>query len=280
MDEKIALYTLFNDNYFECGSNMIYSFIMNNKWFVDGGFDIIVIVDDKYCVLNEENKEKLRKFYKNLKFLEINHKTYQKVFDNQIGISHECDWCCFYKLELFKHNEYKRKLYLDSDIIVTQPIPELFQTENYLSACLDCLPTEAPFQRTNDLFYFNGGVYAMNDNIETKFTFDDIFVFCANTSKETLLKEQKSRLNGLAVDQDYLNLFIPDQLLTLIPSIKYNYYLGFGIDKASSGKIIHYYAPHNKPWDVSGYKIGHNRYFFLVYYETTYWKNKFLENYK
>ena len=38
-----ALYTTFNDNYIEMGSNMIFSFLYNNPWF---NGDIIILCDN------------------------------------------------------------------------------------------------------------------------------------------------------------------------------------------------------------------------------------------
>lgn len=55
--KKIAIYTLFDNNYFDNGASLLYSFFKFNDWF---NGDFFVINDDKYCILSDENKKKLK----------------------------------------------------------------------------------------------------------------------------------------------------------------------------------------------------------------------------
>ena len=231
-DNKIALYTLFNDNYFECGSNMIYSFIQNNPWFVDCSGIIVILNDNKYCILNDINKKRLALIYKNIEYLDIDYLEYKKIFDNQIGLSDESVWCCFYKLEIFKQGKYNRKVYLDSDIIIQSDIRELWYTKSYFSACLDYPIKQSgeSLRRSENAFYFNGGLYCVNEDYNPNFTFDEVFNFCACVNKIETQTNIRSKNKGKAVDQDYLNMFITDDNVTLLPNMVYNYCCGFGIN--------------------------------------------------
>ena len=237
--EEIAVYTLFDDNYFDYGATLIYSFFKYNDWF-DG--DFVVINDDKYCTLSDENKERLRKFSKNIKFLTVKNSEYIRVLDNQYEIcSVNKKWLsCFFELELFR-TKYDKALWLDSDTIVMASIRELFEDKKLdgkFSCCGDCQDLAAD--------YFNAGVYRVDKEFLKKYPFKKVYDFCAKVTKDGLITSRRALCEGMLVIQDCLNHLIVQEDRFFLPHSFYNMSVFFNTHTPLC-KIHHYNGGLNKP---------------------------------
>lgn len=282
MNKEFCLYTLFDDNYFECGSNLIFSFLSNNSWF---NGDIVVICDDGlYCNLSKTNRKKLKKIYNNISFLEVNHNNYMQIFDYLLNnnICEKKFLSCFYKYEIFKKTGYKKKVYLDSDIIINGDIKELFNNPASFATCLD-VKFEAPIidenrilhlRKRNDIdYYFNGGVYVVDDSFNEKYSFERIYNETLSIGTEKLSDKRISG-HGKYADQDFLNIIFHNEDVSLFPSILYNCNPIIGnanVELFNKSKIQHFYGWY-KPWNEDSLNCF-SKDFYKQYYFYTYWKN-------
>ena len=235
--ERLAIYTLFDDNYFDFGATLLYSFFKFNKWF-EGEF--FVINDDKFCVLSEENRERLKKISPKIKFLDIKNSDYAKLIDNQYNIcAFNKKWLsCFFELELFK-SDYDKMLWLDSDTIVRDSIEELFDDKTLdgkFCCCQDIIALD----------YFNAGVYRLDKEVIKKYPYEKMKEFCEKVTKEGLKKSSRARGNGLLVVQDCLNHLIAKEDRIYLPHSFYNTTVFFPM-VMMPGKIFHYNGGDNKP---------------------------------
>ena len=251
---KVALYTLCDDNYVVLVRTMIYSFLYNNSWF-DGDI-VILYCADGVCELSEGSRSWLSELSPKVKFEAVITKGYEKLFENARNNGVD-DWLflSFCKLDIFKKNEYNRKVYIDGDAIVNGNIRGLFY--NNEDNVLVVEDGAKPFSN-----YFNAGVmsipmWAISDDFyEKSIKFGETF------TKDSF-KNKCSNL-GQSFDQD-----ISNELLTNVRFIdkEYNispYYEDISTEKLSEVKIVHYYG-HYKPW------LGHcefkpSYYLFYRYY--------------
>lgn len=258
--EKYAIYTLFDDSYFKYGIILLYSFFKYNKWF-DG--DFFIINDSKYCVLSDENKEKIKKISGQIKFLDIKNEDYAALMNNQKRIAlRENLLQCFFKLEIF-NNKYDKILWLDSDILILQSIEELFTKEEFngkFCACLDCSKNNKMFIKRGMRDYFNGGVYRIDKDIKKKYPYEELKKACETISKEVLKNSDRVKFRGGCVDQDFLNYYIKDEDTLIIPYV-YNVNLYSGKYNSDEVFIFHYYGPGNKPNERAD-KCGRHNWFF------------------
>lgn len=244
---KYAIYTMFDNDYVENAEVFLYSFFKTNTWF---NGDLNIINDEKWCILSDENKEKIQKISDKIKILDLNYKEYESVFKNQYEICNKRKIvCCFYKLEIFRGN-YDKIVWIDSDVCILGSLEDLFENpifDGKFCACLDCVPSTNVHIKRGPKDYFNGGVYRVDRELIKKYPYDKVFNVCANVTKEELSQSEKSRLNGNAVDQDVLNYYIENEDVLIIPSTEYNINHSFGRIDMTNAKICHYYGPFNKP---------------------------------
>lgn len=54
-ENKVALFTMCSNNLIDACLNMLYSFLINNNWFLnENAGDIIILCDKKFCKLNKK----------------------------------------------------------------------------------------------------------------------------------------------------------------------------------------------------------------------------------
>lgn len=149
--------------------------------------------------------------------------------------------------ELFP--QYDKGIYLDSDIILTRDISELFSVElnnNYLAAITDDVITEIQiFSEYSEDFlkipkkqYFNAGVLLMNLQEMRRVSFLNKVI--------SLMKKVKFRV---AQDQDYLNVICKNKVVYL--DALWNVTPLENKDKSKTPYIIHFKI-NFKPWRYKG----------------------------
>lgn len=121
MNKKSALVTLLNKKMLIGFEVMIYSFLKNNSWFNKKDFVIAVLNID----LTDKDMKNIVGSFPQAKFRFVPVK-----FDNYNTINfkktHERLHPTFFKLDMFAMSNYKRVVFLDSDIIVLKDIKDLF----------------------------------------------------------------------------------------------------------------------------------------------------------
>jgi len=262
MDKKIALYTFFDDNFFEYGFTMLYSFVTNNPWFKG---DIFIFSDDgENSKLSEENFEKIKRLYNRTYIHKVDASLYSGVFSNFSNEARGFMKACLYKCEVFKKDDYEVKLYIDADACFNKSVEELF-TDGSIetvcgfmcrdSVCQNFSSNEQTMKTDDD--YVNMGFFVVNGKVLKETDFSDLINGCQSI-KSGMYKNKHSFM-GTYPDQDCFNEFIKNILI--IPALVYNapaHRLNFNdIDKV---KIFHYYGI--KPWNP-----GMNYVSFYIWYK-------------
>ena len=250
-ENKVALFTMCSDNLVDVGLTMIYSFLLNNKWFYDCGV-INIISDNNICKLSPENREKFTSLYKDTSFIEVDYEYYKPLIERQekeLYIAPNLK-PCFYKYEIFKDYGYSKNVYFDADMIIQSDIRELFFNEINFGVCLDITAlkykTDIIFNKTGKTdAYFNAGLMVVGKNIMKEEVFNKIFTFSKLMTREYNFSKKLS-WKGILADQDAINEVFENY--TLIPNELYNQsHLLINNLNYKDTKIIHYCgAP--KPW--------------------------------
>lgn len=262
---NFGLFTLCSDNMIEICLTMLYSFLMNNKWFYDIG-EINVLCDNNICKLNDKNRNKILKLYKNTIFRNVNYEFYEPLIEHQekVLLTPECFKPVTYKYELFKDYGYEKHVFLDSDMIVTNDISELFFNGIIFGACLDmsCIfkglenNIMLNFSSENPNVYFNSGMMVIGKNFMNENIFTTIYNFNLNLTPEYNFKKILS-WKGKLVEQDNLNEVIKNY--NILPYKIYNHsHFLVDVNNYKSTKIIHYCGG-LKPWNTvnNNYEIAH-----------------------
>lgn len=225
-----------NNRYLKGAIVTLFSFFEYNKWF-DG--DIVILFDNKYCILSEDNKELLSKSFKNVVFKECKPDNYLSVIKQSKGKMNERFIPSMYTIESFGLSEYKKVLYLDADLIFLNSIKEFFEDDTFLCA----VPTNrrinrkinTPIFRKEQLF--NCGILLINNPSV------DIYNEILNTKIEI-----SEKFTGQYLEQDVLNFYTIGKSVKLYPVAYNDCKIGFqkNID-LEEVKIIHYVGP-TKPW--------------------------------
>lgn len=180
MENKFALYTFFDDNFILTGLTMINSFLENNEWF---NGDIVVLCDEgKFCPLSEDNRDLLLKFDNRIKVKEVNSSDYQPIWDNLSQKLSNAFMSCYYKLEVFKKDDYSVKFFIDADSCFINNVRELFFIENMpkILLCKDTvsqgyLHEDYIVKRTD--YYANMGFLLVNGDLLTEMILMMFFLF-------------------------------------------------------------------------------------------------------
>ena len=247
MEKKIALYTFFDDEFFECGFTMLYSFLTTNKWFHG---DVYILADNgENCRLSDENFEKIKMLYSKTHRYEVDASTYSEVFNNFPNTTRRFLKACFYKCEVFKKDDYDVKMYVDADICFSDSVEELFgdSIENSTGImCRDCASSNYTSQeicQKTDEDYANMGFMIINMKTIRETDFTDLINGCQNIKQEGF--KNKRSFRGAYAEQDCLNEFVKG--ITLFPATIYNASaLHVNESNFKNVKIFHYYGL--KPW--------------------------------
>lgn len=232
--------------------------------------------------LNEENKAKLQKMATDnfkIEFKEM--KSGLESITDKMSNRLRCDYftlTIYYRLFIpTMFPEYDKGIYIDSDVVLSADIAELFDTdigENYIGACTDASIQEIP-ELINymenavgvpKIEYINSGVLLMNLKKLRELELDYHFL--------RLLNEY--HFDCVAPDQDYINAMCNGNI----------YYLGEEWDAMPNDnktplenpKLIHYNL-FSKPWCYDGIQYG--ELFWKYIKDTEYYADavKFKENY-
>ncbi len=251
MKETINIALAFDNNYLPYAYVALYSIFQNNQ------SDFIVTYILQYDLTEESRSiliELAEKFENQLVFLDIDRDDIDKQLPSIGRWSAEA--CFRLLIPSIVPESVDRILYLDSDIIVTSSIHDLYFTplENYdLAACYDLniahTSDDVFLSKRNVAFadsfhnksYINSGVLLYNLKKLRGFTLD-VYL---NAAKELEYKI-------FAPDQDLINYVHAKNILLLDPR-KYNYppYIAFLEGKLSdelksNATILHYVG--EKPW--------------------------------
>ena len=170
--------------------------------------DNIYVIKILYTDINEENKEKIKKYEKeniSIEFVDLNY-----YIDKIKGKLYTRDY--YQKSTYFRlfipdlYPQYNKALYLDSDTLILDDIANLYNIDignNLLGAVPDkAVQTVPEFQEYVEKVvgvssykkYFNAGILVMNLDELRKFEFQEKFLYLLDTIKYSV-----------AQDQDYLN---------------------------------------------------------------------------
>ena len=278
MPAKVALYTFFNDSFFEYGFTMLYSFIENNKWFTG---DIFIFSDDgENSSLSEENVETLKKLYNRIFLYKINVSDYKGIFDNFNALNRKEFRASFYKFEMFKKSDYDFKYFVDADTCFNASVEELFSEDckKYPifmcrdNVCDEYFAEEISEKTDND--YANLGFLVINE----LFLHDDDFsklVLGSEKIKPEMFKNRHS-FRGQCGDQDCLNEFIKHAFL-LPPLIYDSFTTRITYENINKVKMFHFYGSGLKPWDSNSQYLAFfvwYRYYFYAMRKLKELKNK------
>lgn len=206
--EKINLFFAVDDNYCSFLSAAIHSMLKNaNK---NHEYNIYVLHNG----ISNEKQEILKNQVKGeatIEFVDMNEKL--KTLEDRLVTRDYYTMTTYYRLfipNMFPH--MNKALYLDSDIIITGDISELYNTDmgnNLVGAIPDMAVQNTPvfIQYVEEALgikaekYFNAGILLMNLKEMREWDFENKFI--------DLLAKYKFRV---AQDQDYLNVLTKDRV--------------------------------------------------------------------
>lgn len=238
---KYAIYTVCSNSFIEGCRTMLYSFLKHNPWF-EG--DIVISFDDKYSILSEENQEKLKSQFTNLILNKVNLEKYEPIFNLWKEETSARFLPSLYTFETLNTHDYHKILFLDSDILVTGDLSELFNKKSSFIGCTHNVEQFNTFvsRRNQDL---NLGMLLV-DHTQIKFnTFDKIIEFA--------LDIKQIKYHDL-FEQDIFNAFITNkqkEYSCLLAPLIYNrpaYSISDFRQSYLDNKILHYIGD-KKPWE-------------------------------
>ncbi len=249
---KYCLVTVTTESYSLWTEVMIFSFVKSNVWF-DG--DIFIISND----LTSETKKKYA-IFPNIIFKEPTNMLIEKVtnLSNRIP-GFKNIGSMFYSLELFDLTGYKKVLFLDSDMLVTQSIKEVFDFDARFVASAESCWYAGKGRRTDNYEtvsdYSEPEIFIKNPINSGFMVIDHELVKNDNYLGMINMIEPELWSNKLTfhADQLIINLFLKDRIT--LSDARYNYRptIAAGILQRDGlnfedAKIIHFYRQY-KPWN-------------------------------
>lgn len=129
--ENICVATVTTDSFIVGTLVTLYSFLKNNSWFKG---EIVIICNN----LSAQNHEYLKLVYKKIVFLKAGEKLIERVDEiTKVFPEFSGKQARFYSLEIFRLRDYKRVLFLDSDLLFRSSIAGLFELKHPFIACGD-----------------------------------------------------------------------------------------------------------------------------------------------
>lgn len=244
-NSKYCVCTATNDAYTRGAEIMLYSFLLNNKWF-KGDVVILCGKENSQMSLSEDNRKKISNIYGNVIFREVDYSEVSEVTSRMRNYSVGKE-ALFYKLVAFKMEQYEKILFLDSDLLVIGDIFEFFDRKEPFVICPDIEDTTYNDRlwsgRTEE--YCNSGVFLVNEQYIRESMMDEflsIFEY-VDFSKKTRWNPH----NGRFGDQDIINAYFIGKNVFLAPSKFYNLYNLHFNERNNEVKILHYWS-FNKPF--------------------------------
>jgi lipopolysaccharide biosynthesis glycosyltransferase len=233
--KNILFCTIFDDGFIDGGLTMIYSLTKNVPDFLNYSHKIFV---SDFCILSDENRDKVRKLLPDVIFEEVNQEVYSKI-----KVRHEHCRPSFLTIDIFKQREYDIVCYFDADMLCVKDITEGLEKAREYDFVAHC-------QRNASTT--NGGFLIINNNILQSNTYERMIYYMNNV----MLGNYISRLE----DQEVLNAGLLDEFKWFDLTKLYNFR-----DFAKKGdwsdfekaKIIHWSGAMPKAGEMSVPKPWH-----------------------
>ena len=222
---------------------------------ISNNYRAIVLYKD----LNEENKQSLKKLEKdNFKIDFVPMTEGLESITDSMGNRLRCDYftlTIYFRLFIpAMFPQYDKGIYLDSDIVVTGDLSELYNTDigdNYIGACqdksvVDVEPLALYMEKAVGVSrykYINSGILLMNLKELRERKLDQHFLELLNTY----------HFDSIAPDQDYLNALCRDKIYYL--DEKWDAMPNESKPPLENTAIIHYNL-FSKPWCYDGIQYG------------------------
>ncbi len=222
-NQDILITTVCNDKYIDGLLTLILSIIKNNDNF---NYKLKIYYQDDF---SEENQQKVLKLYKNVIFENVQEEFYKDVYK----------W--FMCLCAFKEYEYKRVVFIDSDMICLGDIDEIIHSKiNKIAICPDL-----NFNILNNLNFNFPKIFDFN----TGFMIIDKYYLQPKFYKQ-LLSYSKTQPDAHLGDQTILNRLLWGKIITYLPTkynCKRNIFYNLNYKYYNNPKIIHFCGG-NKPF--------------------------------
>ena len=202
-----------------------------------------------YTNISEENKNKIKKYERkniNIEFVDLNY--YIKEIKDKLYTRDYYSKSTYFRLFIPNlYPQYKKALYLDSDIVLLTDVANLYNIDmgtNLVAAAPDdVIQTMEVFREYAEKVvgvasyknYFNAGVLLMNLDELRKFKFQEKFIYSLDKIKF-----------AVAQDQDYLNRLCKGRVLLIDSNWNRMPIARASVDEKNI-KLIHYNLSY-KPW--------------------------------
>lgn len=247
--KDVCIVTVTTDSFIVGTLVTLYSFLKHNLWFKG---EIFIICNE----LSAQNREYLELLSDKVKFLKVGGELLARV-EEITGVFPEfrTKQARYYSIETFRLRNYKKILFLDSDLLVRDSIQELFEIEEEFIACGDGAFYKGTGRRwgsgiedeeTVRVLYdtFNSGLFLVGGKLLT----DEIYGGLLRLVDSRIYKTPNMRL----ADQVVLNLYFAGR--QHLVSGTYNYLLAhrdsiFKREKIElqSARVLHFNGQ-QKPW--------------------------------
>ena len=279
---NICLVTVTTANYIQWTMTMLFSFLFSNPWF---NGDLIVICND----LTTGDKATFV-IFPNVRFVTPSEQLLSRI----AGLCRAMPGftrlaAMFYSLETFNLEDYKKVMFLDSDMLVVKPVEEMFSFDAPFGAAAESCWYQGKGRRTDT---YEGvdrctipGLFLENPVNSGFLVLDETMVNGSNYNDLVKMVEPGlwANKNTLHADQLIINLFFMERIELV--SARYNFrpanareiYAKDGVS-LEDAKIIHYFRQY-KPWnfkevlELSQHDMVHLKAFNLWYT----WYVKFLK---
>ena len=129
--EKTCVATVTTDSFIVGTLVTLDSFLKNNSWFTG---EIVIICNE----LSAQNREYLELVYDKIIFLKVSGELLSRVDEiTKVFPEFEAKQARYFSLETFRLRNYKRVLFLDSDLLFRGSIHDLYDLKNKFIACGD-----------------------------------------------------------------------------------------------------------------------------------------------
>lgn len=241
--EEIPVFFAVDDNYIPFLGVALKSLMENSS--KEYKYEIKVL----YTNVSDTNKAKIKKYEKenlDVEFVDLNSHV-EKIRDKLYTRDYFSNTTYYRLLIPELYPQYKKALYLDSDIAVLKDIAKLYNTniENHLLAAApdDVIQTIKVFQNYAEKVvgvatyehYFNAGILVMNLEELRNFKFKEKFMYLLSTTKFSV-----------AQDQDYLNRLCKGRVVLIPKTWNKMPVSGDNVDR-SKINLVHYNLAF-KPW--------------------------------
>jgi len=227
--KKICFTTILDDTYILGAITMIHSLLASNKNF---NYDFLIL---DWGNLSANNKQKLLKLYKKIKFIPVETHLYKNcLYDNQIR---EWSYNCNYRFDIFTFEDYEKIVFIDCDFLIQTDFTSLLKKELDFAA----VPSIKKYvQQALGNSCFSAGFLVIGKKYIKPIIRDDLI-------KLSLSPAPKSELNTnlWTSDEPILNNYFKE--FTPLP-IKYNTLLCNYTPSALTKKQNIHFNGYNKPW--------------------------------